>query len=182
MADVSIKYKNATVAEMSAKGTKTLKTSGKYCEGDIAVTYVPPAGETVEVNVKSYDITLAKSSGWVLLLTLDDEVLSHINDESFGVMLYNKSTFSYVNYAGNCYTAGNNPIAMANGYPVYGYASRNVTEAKLQTGSIFYPANSTTTSTSLDGFGQFRLSGNEFYLKPSDGFIREGTYRILFTW
>lgn len=39
MADVSIIYKGSTIAEMSDSGTKTLKTAGKYCEGDIKVYY-----------------------------------------------------------------------------------------------------------------------------------------------
>ena len=36
MADVTIQYKGNAVAEMSSAGTKTLKTGGKYCEGDIS--------------------------------------------------------------------------------------------------------------------------------------------------
>ena len=42
MADVSIKYKGSAIAELSASGTKTLKTSGKYCEGDVTVLYTKP--------------------------------------------------------------------------------------------------------------------------------------------
>ena len=43
MADVTLTYKGSTIAEMSNTGTKTLKTSGKYCEGDIGVSYVKPS-------------------------------------------------------------------------------------------------------------------------------------------
>lgn len=43
MADVTLTYKGSTIAEMNATGTKTLKTSGKYCEGDIGVNYVKPS-------------------------------------------------------------------------------------------------------------------------------------------
>ena len=43
MADVTLTYKGSTIAEMNATGTKTLKTSGKYCEGDIGVSYVKPS-------------------------------------------------------------------------------------------------------------------------------------------
>ena len=46
MADVTLTYKGSTIAEMNATGTKTLKTSGKYCEGDIGVNYVKPEGST----------------------------------------------------------------------------------------------------------------------------------------
>ena len=41
---VNIKYKNNSIAELSDTGTKTLKTAGKYCEGDITVEYEKPAG------------------------------------------------------------------------------------------------------------------------------------------
>lgn len=44
MADVTLTYKGSTIAEMDASGSKTLKTSGKYCEGDIGVSYVKPSG------------------------------------------------------------------------------------------------------------------------------------------
>lgn len=42
MSDISIGYKGSVIAEMSASGKKTLKTSGKYCEGDIEVNYARP--------------------------------------------------------------------------------------------------------------------------------------------
>ena len=43
MADVTLTYKGSTIAEMNNSGTKTLKTSGKYCEGDIGINYVKPS-------------------------------------------------------------------------------------------------------------------------------------------
>ena len=43
MADVTLTYKGSTIAEMNNTGSKTLKTSGKYCEGDIGVSYVKPS-------------------------------------------------------------------------------------------------------------------------------------------
>ncbi len=44
MADLTIKFKGQPIAEMTESGTKTLKTAGKYCEGDITVEYSKPAG------------------------------------------------------------------------------------------------------------------------------------------
>ena len=44
MSDLTIKYKDQPITELSESGTKTLKTAGKYCEGDIAVEYAKPAG------------------------------------------------------------------------------------------------------------------------------------------
>lgn len=39
---VNVKYKDTTIANLSDTGSKTLKTGGKYCEGDILVEYVKP--------------------------------------------------------------------------------------------------------------------------------------------
>ena len=44
MADLTIKFKGQPIVEMTDTGTKTLKTAGKYCEGDISVEYAKPAG------------------------------------------------------------------------------------------------------------------------------------------
>ena len=52
MADVTLTYKGSTIAEMSNSGTKTLKTSGKYCEGDIGISYVKPEGGTSDELAK----------------------------------------------------------------------------------------------------------------------------------
>ena len=44
MSDVTIKYKGQSIATMDASGSKPLLTQGRYCEGDIDVEYVKPAG------------------------------------------------------------------------------------------------------------------------------------------
>lgn len=45
MADVTLTYKGATIAELNDSGSKTLKTAGKYCEADIGVEYIKTGGE-----------------------------------------------------------------------------------------------------------------------------------------
>ncbi len=47
MPDVSISYKNTSIASMSDSGTKTLNTSGKYCDGDIKITYTKATNTVV---------------------------------------------------------------------------------------------------------------------------------------
>ena len=42
MSEVAINYKGSSIATMDASGTKTLQTSGSYCEGDISVVYTRP--------------------------------------------------------------------------------------------------------------------------------------------
>ena len=44
MADITLTYKGATIAELSESGTKTIETAGKYCEADIGLAYVKPGG------------------------------------------------------------------------------------------------------------------------------------------
>ena len=44
MSDLTIKYKDQPITELSESGTKTLKTAGKYCEDDITFEYSKPAG------------------------------------------------------------------------------------------------------------------------------------------
>lgn len=53
MADVNIKYKGESIATMSASGTKTLQTQGKYCEGDVVVEYTSPATPSKPTQTKS---------------------------------------------------------------------------------------------------------------------------------
>ena len=69
MSDITISYKGADILEMSESGIKTLKTSGKYCEGDVILNYVRPSGGgsiktftkelTFDTTVRSGNIILA---------------------------------------------------------------------------------------------------------------------------
>lgn len=68
MADVTIKYKGANIATMDASGTKTLETSGKYCEGDVQVVYADPEKPTQSKTVTptASGFTVSPDSGKVL--------------------------------------------------------------------------------------------------------------------
>lgn len=65
MADITISYKDATIAEVSSSGTTTLETAGKYCEDDISLAYVKPSGGVSaplsDVNFIDYDGTIVYS-------------------------------------------------------------------------------------------------------------------------
>ena len=47
MSDVSFSYRGSQIGSLSATGTLTLKTAGKYCEGDIVCSYVKPSGASI---------------------------------------------------------------------------------------------------------------------------------------
>ena len=54
---VTVKYKGSAIAELTENGTKTLKTSGKYCEADIVVENINDGGATITdgIIIKSRD-------------------------------------------------------------------------------------------------------------------------------
>lgn len=54
---VTVKYKGSAIAELTENGTKTLKTSGKYCEADIVVENTKDGGATITdgIIVKARD-------------------------------------------------------------------------------------------------------------------------------
>lgn len=68
MADVDIKYKGSSIATMNASGTKTLQTSGKYCEGNIEVVYADPEkpAQSKTVTPTASGFTVSPDSGKVL--------------------------------------------------------------------------------------------------------------------
>lgn len=175
MAEVTINYNNAKIAEISDSSIKNLETAGTYCENDIQVVYTPRS--------KTYELELAKTSGWVLLTTLDEDVLAHINDDSLVVTLTNMSGYVFESYSLSLALASNTSmlVATANEYPVYGVFGKqsNATNASFE--STYYPANKTDTSLTL-GNSAFRVSDNKYYIHPSDGYIREGVYKLTFTW
>lgn len=57
MADVNITYKGASIATMDVSGTKTIETSGKYCESDITVAYTKPSSGITPSGTKQITIT-----------------------------------------------------------------------------------------------------------------------------
>lgn len=58
--DICVSYKGSNIVTMSASGTKTLETEGKYCEDDITITYTKPAAPVPTLQTKS--VTYAPST------------------------------------------------------------------------------------------------------------------------
>lgn len=99
MADVTIWYEGSTIAELNASGTKTLSTSGKYCEGDIVVEYAKPEAEAEETaNVKRWDITVSNgvpSSGAFLTLLTDPWLAANRSNPNLCVLILPKFIIPY---------------------------------------------------------------------------------------
>lgn len=56
---VSIKYKGSEIAALTATGTKTLNTAGKYCEGNIVVENTEQSQQAVEQATPSLSVNNA---------------------------------------------------------------------------------------------------------------------------
>lgn len=184
MADVTISYKGSSIATMDASGTKTLTTQGKYCEGDITVSYTKPAGEVVACQIM--EVTLAtRSAQNVALGTLSDEAYAHIDDDNFAVSLVNTTPESVVNNDDYRINVCNNPNQpkYQDTATVYGNGNRLVSvTARVQNLPCYYPPNSTDNSTRSGGIGKVWHSGKTLYYKSSGYYLGAGTYRVVIMW
>ena len=77
MADLTIKFKGNPIAELSESGTKTLKTAGKYCEGDISVEYAKPAGGGGEFVVS----TVQRPTATIRTEAIGNHIVSNVVEE-----------------------------------------------------------------------------------------------------
>lgn len=93
MAEVTIKYKDSTIAEFNESGSKTLGTKGKYCEGDIVVNYIRPDvaegdgtgdEEVVQANYKQFSFTSASAvaAKYTTVVSGDPDVAEHYADST----------------------------------------------------------------------------------------------------
>ena len=74
----TIKYKGNTIASITTDSSKTLKTSGKYCEGDIVVENVQDGGSTEPyAKIITGTHTPAKNETSITFLPDDNLVLRY---------------------------------------------------------------------------------------------------------
>lgn len=76
MSDITISYKGADIATMDASGTKTLQTSGKYCEDDIIISYTQPSGGGEEGIPNLKDVIFIDYDGTVVYNYTKSEFLA----------------------------------------------------------------------------------------------------------
>ena len=115
---VNIKYKNNSIATLTDTGTKTLKTSSKYCEADIIVENTKDAGGggyAVEAHVVRFaaDLTCAYGSS----VELCDTAIR--NPLAFGMVTYSDGTTGNQNAPVLAFGIGN---ALSGATPTSGYA------------------------------------------------------------
>ena len=105
---VTVKYKGSTIAELTENGTKTLKTSGKYCEADIVVENTKDGGAAITdgivVKARNSDgnpteIDYYNSTGAIPRLEFG-------NSRAAGIGSWSAGYITKINLKDNAYTVG----------------------------------------------------------------------------
>lgn len=100
MADVTLSYKGATIAELNDSGSKTLRTAGKFCEADIGVEYVKPLGG-LNYTVRTVSVTKGDGQGVVDRDFENFVLIAQLAQEDFPSTLSNNAAmammFAYFN-------------------------------------------------------------------------------------
>lgn len=92
MSDINISYKGESIATMDATGTKTLLTSGKYCEDDIEIEYTKPSSPSMTFLTATKKLTTAAQS--ISFEELDHEPTMFIMRPKFSASVTKASSSS----------------------------------------------------------------------------------------
>ena len=177
MADVSINYKGVAISEMSESGTKTLNTSGTYCEGDISVIY------TKQLNRKSYKIThpTAVAAQDVTVVYGDADVAAHYADEDAKVIIRKASN---KNTNGVVFLFNSNKTFGGAGN-IYGFYGNYNASSSIVNAASFYPNQKLSSSLVSNGIPSVRCNSRGdiiVYAHRTQNNFGGADYEIEFMW
>lgn len=175
MADVTVKYKGSTIAELSESGKKTMKTAGTYCEGDIEVSYTAKEVPQVRSKVFEVNIPTAVAAQYVTLVTGDPDVAAHYADDSAMVTI--KKMTNNTSNGASVISHGNHQCGNA----TWGsYINFNGTSNAAAT--IGVALNSTTAYTSTP-HARADANGNiKAYAVRQQNNFGGANYLVIFSW
>lgn len=164
MADVELKYKGAVIATLDETGTKTLKTSGKYCEDDITVSYTKSAAP-VETNYRRYEYdnpSAVSGSGNYITVVSGDDTLKRVRSlDTLLVVCRMSGTVSCVK---SC--LGTNKL---NAYPISNANTKCQSVIRYNTDGVI---NGNNTVNAVDDDTNLTVGSGRIYITP------EGDLRI----
>lgn len=181
---VTIGYNGNAIASMNASGSKTLLTSGKYCEDNISVYYqgeIMPNYRKLEGTIQT-DTDGANTTA--LILTSAD-IAAHYADSTFKVAIY---------FSPSTETA--NTILQVTGYNVpnqepyrstvttnsYQYTYREGTIGSYSCNKIEIPVNSSSGDNYV-GRIICDAQGHLYMMTGSGSYgVRSGSYVVELTW
>ena len=164
MADVEIKYKGASIATLNETGTKTLKTSAKYCEDDITVFYTKSA-VPAETNHRHYEYdnpVAVSGSGNYITVVSGDETLKRVR--SLDTLLVICRMTGTVSCVKSC--LGTNEL---NTYPIYNFITNRQSAMRYNASG---EASEKNTVYAVDDDTNITAGSGRIYITP------EGDLRI----
>ena len=167
MADVEIKYKDAVIATLDETGTKTLKTSAKYCEDDISVSYTKSAAP-VETNYRHYEYdnpAAVSGSGNYITVVSGDDTLKRVRSLDTLLVVVNLQENDANNHVKSCLGCN---VAGKYGFPgdvarAYQTTLRAAADGSLSNAPLVY---------AVDSEESLRAGSGRIYITP------EGDLRI----
>lgn len=174
MADVEIKYKDSVIATLNETGTKTLKTSEKYCEDDITVSYTKSAAP-VETNHRRYEYdnpAAVSGAGNYITVVSGDETLKQVRSlDTLLVVCRMTGTVSCVKCC-----LGMNALKA---YPINYFSTNYQSVLRYNTDGVI---NDNKTDYAVDDDTNINAGSGRIYITP-EGDLRiygnTGAYPIL---
>jgi len=184
---VTIGYNGDTIAGMNASGSKTLKTAGKYCEGDITVAYQE---STVTLpNYRRYGGTITEDTDGAyttaLILTSED-IAAHYTDTTFKVAVYftpDPETAYTIIQATGYNVSGKEPYRQIANSTSKQYVYREGSTIGSFSGGAFDLAVCSSDSTQYVGRIICDAQGHLYMMTGSGSYgVRKGSYVVEITW
>ena len=99
MADITLSYKGSTIATMSASGSKTIQTAGKYCEDDISLVYqkpenVPPALPSDYQEVEYIETGADQGYAYINGFNIPEKTYVYLDADGAGQIMGNEQSFN----------------------------------------------------------------------------------------
>jgi hypothetical protein len=171
---VTIGYNGSTIASMNASGTKTLLTSGKYCEGNISVVFQDSSG--TPVPCRSFSATVAADqTDKTYLTSADSDIASHRSDSSFWVAVIPQFGYSSgLSFRGGFSTM--RELRADASSPLYGVYLRTSSTGTASYGMITKAPTASGADVGVDSTGRI------FVYASNSSVLRAGDYLCVCGW
>lgn len=183
MGNLTIKYGDTILSEDSGTITKTLKTSGKYCEKNFTVSMTGAENDPTTVSHKrfTYHADSKFSGKWVDMVGADEDIANHLNDDTFTVAykFLGNPTPEYSTRGGFYCNLPFSYTDTANTTPNYGYCMRTNGSGIGATQSL---TNKMTVKTTAVGACYVAPDGAISFFASSTYPINIGAYEIMVWW